>query len=284
MTTKKPAPATRATSAQTAAPALIVFGMSDIGKPRAGTFPATQQLVAGKAAATMGLSILAIKDQKTRAMAESLPAGRITAGEKGFIPFVRENLFAELLTAAKDHGIKLTPAMAKYMASQAERAQKNAKGDPSLPKDWSQFAVGDLVLAQDSDPEDGWWRAIVIKTTGDMLSLQWQHRLSKRVFIRHKYNVGLICAGLAQGAAPAPTNTTSKYPAHPSVIAVNQTVLCPEDGPMQQFWEAIPVGIETTSVTLRWRDYDGLPAVKRPLSQLALICPEPGTKSVKASA
>ena len=283
MTTKKPVPAASAKPTQ-AAPAVIVFGMSDIGKPRAGTFPAAQQLLAGKAAATMGLSILAIKDQKTRAMAETLPTGRITAGEKGFIPFVRENLFTELLTAAKDHGIKLTPAMAKYVASQAERPQKDRKGDPSLPKGWSQFAVGDLVLAQDSDPEDGWWRAIVIKTTGDMLSLQWQHRVSKRVFIRHKYNVGLICAGLSQGAAPAPTIAPTKYPTHPSVIAVDQTVLCPEDGPMQQFWEAIPVAIETGTVTLRWRDYDGLPTVERPVNQLALICPEPSVKSARASA
>ena len=57
-------------------PTVILFGLSPIGKPKAGSFKGTEVPAAHKAAAKLGLSILDVTDQAGLALAARVPADR----------------------------------------------------------------------------------------------------------------------------------------------------------------------------------------------------------------
>jgi hypothetical protein len=63
---------------------------------------------------------------------------------------------------------------------------------PGLPKDWSELAVGQLVIAQENDPADGYWEAIIDKIDGDTLSLHWRDFQSLPKFKRPRNAVALL--------------------------------------------------------------------------------------------
>lgn len=281
--TSKTATTSKKPEANAGKPSLIVFGVSDIGKPRAGTFLAKDQILAAKAAATMGLSVLAIKDDKCRTIAARLPRGRVSANARSFVPFVKEALFGDLLIVAGEHGIRLNNSQ-KSATSGAPAKSVSMPLPPRLPKGWEDISVGDLVLATDEDPADGRWKAIVVKKVGDMLSLQWQTRLSRSVFVRHKFNVALLCGGFLAENPDEKSTPGVKYPSHPSAIGVGQTVCAPEEGPQLQFWDATVIEAGPDNLVLRWLGYDHVPPIRRTRKDLALICPEPGAPSAKKSA
>ena len=90
-----------------AGPALIVFGLTEDGKPRAGTFHATDIEPATKAAAALGLAILKLKDPKAHELATKIPGGQAHAKGHGFVPLIRQALYAQLTEFAKTHGVKI---------------------------------------------------------------------------------------------------------------------------------------------------------------------------------
>ena len=57
-------------------PSVILFGLTSIGKPKAGAFKPTEAEAARKAAAKLGLQVFEIADESTRAFAAKVPAGR----------------------------------------------------------------------------------------------------------------------------------------------------------------------------------------------------------------
>jgi hypothetical protein len=96
--------------------------------------------------------------------------------------------------------------------------------------------------------------------------------------------LGLICpdeAGTEGKDSPKPDPKqslgTSVYPANWSALAVDQTVLAKEDGPMAQWWEAKIVKIDKDQFTLQWRDYPKLPQIVRTRPSLGLMHPAPKT-------
>ena len=56
-------------------PSVILFGLTSIGKPKAGAFKPTEAEAARKAAAKLGLQIFEITDESTRALACSSGSG-----------------------------------------------------------------------------------------------------------------------------------------------------------------------------------------------------------------
>ena len=43
-----------------------------------------------------------------------------------------------------------------------------------LPISWATLVAGQLVLAQDAKPQNGWYEAIIIKMEGELLTLKWR--------------------------------------------------------------------------------------------------------------
>src|SRR5450759_5729309 len=128
----------------------------------------------------MGLAVLKVSDAQAQDLATKMPAGRVHANGRGFVPFIRGTLYAELQDLAKAQGIDPTDrALNGEPNSEPPAATAESKSGPEqrLPKSWDDIAVGDLVVAQDTDPKDGWWEATVVKKNGDMYMLKWRHRL-----------------------------------------------------------------------------------------------------------
>jgi hypothetical protein len=65
-----------------------------------------------------------------------------------------------------------------------------------LPRTWEEIAPGHLVIARESF-ECGWWEAVVIERSGDLLTLKHRDYPSIPNFVRHRSAVALI-------GAPAP--------------------------------------------------------------------------------
>jgi hypothetical protein len=253
-------------------PAIIVFGLTAIGKPRAGTFKGTDVAAARKAAAKLGLTVTEIADPAGRALAAKIPNGRIGASADGIVGFVSKDLYDQI----------------KALGPQQ---QKNGKGESAatpvaspavqvrLPGSWDDIKVGDRVLAQDDDPADGWWQVTVTEANGDLFKLRWPSSGRGRPFQKHRSMLGLICPGeIKETAKPDPKQAAAEpavYPAHWSVIGLNQTVLAKEDGPIEQWWEAKTIKLDKDVFTLQWRDYPQLPVIVRPRSALGLVHPAP---------
>ena len=80
----------------TTQPTIIVFGVSAIGKPRAGTFKGSDVSAARKAAAKLGLSVIDLTDEAGLALAAKVPAGRIGGAGDNIIPFINKDLHGQI--------------------------------------------------------------------------------------------------------------------------------------------------------------------------------------------
>src|SRR4051794_24109094 len=83
--------------------AIVLFGLSDDGKPQAGLFPQTQTALAKKAAKRLHLSSLSISTADLAGVGK-IPAGRLYANRRSFIPNVRREVHERLLELAKTGG------------------------------------------------------------------------------------------------------------------------------------------------------------------------------------
>src|SRR5580704_7049420 len=97
MRPQKPSPGPTAANSIAA---VVLFGVDDAGKPKAAKFSDKLAGVATKAAGHLQLRVLAVTDPKVADLAAKLPSGRIHANGRGFVPFVRRDLYAKLVEAA----------------------------------------------------------------------------------------------------------------------------------------------------------------------------------------
>ena len=265
---------------------VVLFGLDESGKPKAARFSEPQASIATKAAAQLKLRVLAVTNETIAELAAKLPSGRLHANGKGFIPAVRRDLYSKLLEASGQ-----APDPSPPPDSGGAGGVAAAKATGKHPPNWQAIAAGHIVIIQDDDPKDGWWEAIVVGTTADMLSLRWraaQH--SRRTMLKHRLSVGLMFpdhpSPTENQARPARTNGHKKaidstpvqqdkspYSQSWDELGPDKLVLAQEDGPLGQWWEAIIVSRQDDTFMLRWRDYVDLPTIVRPRQQLALLHP-----------
>jgi hypothetical protein len=271
---------------------VIVFGVDDQGKPKAARFAEKQAELATKAAAQLKLQVLAVTDSNIIELASRLPAGRIYSNGRGFVPYIRRELYEKLVAAASagqpSNGHTRAPTDPAASADQSAKA----KPVPSAPLNWDDIAPGHLVLVQDS-LEEGWYDGIVVERTGDMLTVRWPDYPRERRATVHRYKVGLIYPSIQDLSGKPPSSTGPKHTGHAKEkakppetanqalphtweeIDVNHLVLARDDGPWKSWWEAIPIEKNGNLLTLRWRDHGKLPTIVRDRFRLALICPNP---------
>lgn len=87
----------------------------------------------------------------------------------------------------------------KEFASQA----KKTDAPPGLPTSWKEIATGQLILAPELDPTDGYWEALVEAVDGDALTLRWRDYPVLPQVKRHRRAVALLCP---IPPSPGPTN------------------------------------------------------------------------------
>jgi hypothetical protein len=281
-------------SSKTQSLPVVLFGPDPHGKPTAARFVQHEVALAVKAAEQLHLRVLCAATPAVAELAAKLPAGRIHASGKGFVPNVRTDLYTKLVAAA---GPAAGTTASQPSSSAAAGSRSNGNGSSPKngaadrpPRNWDEIAVGHVVVAQEG-PEDGWYDAVVVEVAGDMCTLRWCDYPRERRFARHRRSLALLCPN---AQVQAPTSTTADQPAEPSAgkttvaksgpvaqgfplswgdIDVGHLVLAKDDSPIRSWWEAIAAEKHGDVFSLRWRDQVQLPAIERTRLSLALLCP-----------
>jgi hypothetical protein len=187
--TKKP-PAKRTRSASQTAPtkksaptqprvkSYILLGADEYAKPRAARFSGEDPALLAKAAETMHLRLVEITEPEVAEIAALLPAGRLHANGKGLVPYIKGDVYTELMCTA------LT----------SKPPQPNPDPAPQdLPRSWDDLAPGHVVIAKES-LELGWWEAVVIERTGDLVTIKYRDYPQYPPLVRHRSVIALISA------------------------------------------------------------------------------------------
>lgn len=163
---------------------VIVFGVDDHDKPRAAVFPGKTADAARKAAEQLKLRTLDATTAEAQAIAATLPAGRLQGDGQGFVPYVRRDVYDQVLAVAGPAAVdNQSPASGDVAA---------AKAAPGLPRTWDEIATGHVVIAQDEYAEEGWWEALVLDRKNDVLTLRWRDYPRYKAFTRHVAAVALL--------------------------------------------------------------------------------------------
>jgi hypothetical protein len=156
-------------------------GADEYAKPRAARFSGEDPALLAKAAETMHLRLIEITEPEVAEIAALLPAGRLHANGKGLVPYVKGGVYSELLFAA------LAPLP----------PQINADPLPQdLPRTWNDLAPGHIVIAKES-LELGWWEAVVIERTGDLVTVKYRDYPQSPPLVRHRSVIALIAVAAA---------------------------------------------------------------------------------------
>jgi hypothetical protein len=276
------------TSAARCPSPLVLFGIDSRGKPKAARFGKEHASLAMKAATQLQLKVLASDDPKVAEIAARLPVGRIHATGRTFVPFIRRDLYDQLLAAAANGNAR--PTSPPNGSSGASGSTPGGSA-PHLPQNWQAIGLGDLVVAQES-LEEGWYEAIVVEANGDMLTLRWRDFPRQRRFARHRLRLGLLYPGPRPTAETGKSAKASGQAKHDKPVVVNPAtngqslpkdwdeididhlVLAKDDSRWPAWFEAVVVENADHLFKLRWRDNASIPPITRPRFDLALICPD----------
>jgi hypothetical protein len=189
--TKRPAakrsrPASQAAPTKKSTPmqpkkSYILLGTDEYAKPRAARFAGEDPALLAKAAEAMHLRFVEITEPEVAEVAALLPAGRLHANGKGLVPYVKGEVYTELMCTALP----------------TKPPQPNT--DPAaqdLPRTWDDLSPGHVVIARES-LELGWWEAVVIERTGDLVTIRYRDYPQYPPLVRHRSVIALIGAATA---------------------------------------------------------------------------------------
>lgn len=175
---KRDVPTKRIKPAKPAGKTYVIFGTDEYAKPRGARFAAEFPELLAEAAEALRMRLVEVKaaDEELAEVAAKLPAGRLNASGKGVVPYIKGELYTDLLPAVVG---ELWP-------------QQNPDPAPQdLPRSWDEIAPGHVVIARET-LEFGWWEAVVIERTGDLVSVRYRDYPDLPPRVRHRSFVALI--------------------------------------------------------------------------------------------
>ena len=178
---------------------MLVIGLDENGKPRGARFSESRDDIA-EAAKNLKCQVVTPIPADLESFAKQLPAGRVYASGKAFIPNIRRDLYEKIASVA---GKARNPS-GQAPASPAESSQaENVPPPPcvspitsGLPRSWENVGTGHMVLIQES-LEDGWWEAVVVSRENELLTLRYRDYPKAPQFVRHINTVALVNPGPA---------------------------------------------------------------------------------------
>jgi len=187
-------------------PAIIVLGRDDAAKAHASYFTADQILSARAAAAAMGMMVLPITTDEQRTLASRLPAGKIFGSGKAFVPFVKAELYDQLIAQvplADQVRRSLRVVRADANGDDSGKAAETANPAPALgsphdaskltiPQDWSKVGPGCVVLAVSDDKAEGWVESVIVQAKGTTYTLRWREYPEQPHFDRTPTGIALM--------------------------------------------------------------------------------------------
>jgi hypothetical protein len=173
---KQVAPVKKSNPAKPPAKAYILFGADEYARPRAARFLAGDPELLAKAAASLHVRLVEVTNPEVAEVAVRLPAGRLHASGGGLVPYIKGPLYLELIAAVlPDDGSPASP-------------------DPTaqeLPGSWDDIRPGHVVLAKETS-ECGWWDAVVVERTGDLITVRYRDFPGCPSLVRHRSAIALI--------------------------------------------------------------------------------------------
>lgn len=225
-------------------PAFVVFGRDGGGKPRAAWFDVADGEAATAAATKMQLRTLSLIDDVGRDLAGRLARGRVLPSGRALLPFVKRELFAQLVALAGGEAeLSGTSGGRTGPLGAGKEAVVNSPAEREAP-----------TAASTSTPEP----------RGD-------ERPSGSV------EVARNVARATTEAPPAPRPGAHLFVGRPrpqdrTDIGLGSMVLAHE-GTDEGWWEAEVIGANGSTFSLRWCDYPTQPTILRKADELALLPP-----------
>ena len=171
---------------------LFIVGLDDKAKARGGRFTEVDDRVVNTA---LDMKLVAVirASSAFAAAAQKLPAGRLYASGKWFIPNIKEALHDELFAILRTPGDS-SEALQVRRTETSDAIKCVSPITAGLPRDWEEIEVGHLVLAH-AGYEDGWWESIVVSRVDSILTLRYRDAPKVPAFQRHLSTVALINPG-----------------------------------------------------------------------------------------
>lgn len=156
---------------------IVVFGVDDNFRPHAAWFPKAKVEAAQAAARQLRLNIAEVATGSTAGLLAKIPEGRVHAAGPGLVPTISEELYESVIAAINSRG---------------EAGQDPAKPVAAeLPANWDAVKAGQMVLARESLIL-GWWEAIVVERTGDIVTLRWRDYPAQPKFTAALKSIALL--------------------------------------------------------------------------------------------
>jgi hypothetical protein len=181
---------------------LFVYGLDEAGKPKGARFATSDSEKVLPITKAMNLQSCHDGSELIAAVGVKLPAGRIYARGKAFIPPIKRDLYDKLLAAIgsstepRDHAhVEGTATSVTPSGTAAHIPTEGGAILPplasGLPQNWESIAAGNMILA-DAGPGEGYWHAIVISRDDGILTLRYRDYPKMPKFERHVSTVALI--------------------------------------------------------------------------------------------
>ena len=265
---------------------VVVFGLDENGKPKAGRFPEKQAATARKAARSLKLAICNLTRPGLVELAAQIPVGRIHTQGKAFIPYIKRELFDQLTAAAKPASV-----------SAASKVGPSVSADPAKakPKVYIVLGFDDRHVphgARYIDPDED----RLIKVTGEQALNLYELRSASLIALAESLPLGKLGStgpgsvpkikqilyseivsgisdqddavprGKMEGFLPARTGLPKSW----EDIAVGHLVIA-QECPAYGWAEAIVIDRKDKILTLRYLDYSKLPRFYRDIRAVALL-------------
>ena len=127
-----------------------------------------------------------------------LVLGQADSAAEGWWPAIVVKTDRDMLTLqARDFPnvptvIRHRSAVALLYTADFEAPEHTGTFAPGLPISWATLAFGQLVLAQDPKPENGWWEAEIVEMEGEYLKLKWRDFPRQPKVKRRQTDVALL--------------------------------------------------------------------------------------------
>jgi len=160
---------------------LVLYGLDDKAKPRAGLVAAADRDAALVLAAALNFQLRPISTAQQRVLAAELAPASLSENGYSAVPAVRRALLAEIEKASQEQ------------ENSAPELDSTPAADQASVTPWNQIKIGQLVLSQEDDPKHGWWEAIVLSELDDgEVVLRYRDYPTQSRFVRHRHKLALL--------------------------------------------------------------------------------------------
>jgi hypothetical protein len=174
-------------------PALIVFGKQPRKQPRAAWFAAADAAIARWIARRHELSTLKATTRVLNELGNPIAEWQLVPQGEPALPTIRLDTFNQLQALVDE--ARASDEVANEPTDEAESGAPGAittqqrEAGKAL---WGTLAVGSLVLAQEDNPEHGWWEAIILAMHHNTCTLCFRDHPEDGLVRRERHQLAIL--------------------------------------------------------------------------------------------